>query len=442
METGRRSRTASFGDSHGELEDIPLDSSGGTAVQAQAQPTSSSTKWRVLCCMLLNFTNGVNDSAPGPLIPYLEKYYNIGYAVVSIIFLSNALGFIFAATISNRLYSLLGRRGVVILSPLLMVIGYSLIIPALPYPVINIAFFINGVGMALGLAQINTFCASLPTGSANVLGLVHGAYGIGATIAPLAATSMVGKGVRWSFFYAIPMVMAVWNMGFAGWCFRTLPEDVPAGADEPSEDPAAREEEEIKRKKVTWEAAKHKVTILTALFIFAYQGAEVSIGGWTVSFLISARKGDPQSIGYVASGFWGGITLGRFLLTPFVPRLGGERIFVFCLTFLAIIFEVLVWTIPNVVSNAVSVSLVGLALGPLYPCVVTTLTKLLPRRLHFTSLALMSALGSSGGAMAPFTTGLLAQVKGAGVLHPVACALMGAMCVCWWGLPKIEKRRV
>ena len=34
--------------------------------------------------------NGLNDSAPGALIPYVEKWYGIGYAVVSTIWISNA----------------------------------------------------------------------------------------------------------------------------------------------------------------------------------------------------------------------------------------------------------------------------------------------------------------------------------------------------------------
>ena len=50
-------------------------------------------KWRVFSACGQYFVNGMNDSAPGPLIPYIEQWYGIGYAVVSTIWLANAVGF-------------------------------------------------------------------------------------------------------------------------------------------------------------------------------------------------------------------------------------------------------------------------------------------------------------------------------------------------------------
>ena len=49
-------------------------------------------KYRVLSACGEYFANGLNDSAPGALIPYIESWYSIGYAVVSMIWISNAVG--------------------------------------------------------------------------------------------------------------------------------------------------------------------------------------------------------------------------------------------------------------------------------------------------------------------------------------------------------------
>jgi fucose permease len=59
---------------------------------------------------------------------------------------------------------------------------------------------------------------------------------------------------------------------------------------------------------------------------------------------------------------------------------------------------------------------------------------------RFSGLGIITAFGSSGGAAAPFTTGLLAQVAGTFVLHPIVIFLVGVMLVCWWAIPKEEKR--
>ncbi|POR35325.1 Bypass of stop codon protein 6 [Tolypocladium paradoxum] len=138
---------------------------------------------------------------------------------------------------------------------------------------------------------------------------------------------------------------------------------------------------------------------LGAIFIFAYQGAEVSISDWVISFLINARGGDPSSVGYISAGFWAGITLGRFCLSGPAQRIG-ENVF---------------W-VPNIVGNAVAMPIVGPLLGPVYPC------------------------GNLGGAVAPFITGLLAQAVGTYVLHPIVIALFAVMLLCWYGIPVEMKR--
>jgi len=96
---------------------------------------------------------------------------------------------------------------------------------------------------------------------------------------------------------------------------------------------------------------RNKETLLTAAFILCYQGAEVSIAGWVVSFLIVSRKGNPSEVGYVASGFWSGITVGRLALSHVAYKFG-ERRFVIALILGSLVFEALVWAVPNVISNA------------------------------------------------------------------------------------------
>ena len=48
--------------------------------------------------------------------------------------------------------------------------------------------------------------------------------------------------------------------------------------------------------------------------------------------------------------------------------------------------------------------------------------------------------GSSGGALAPFITGIMAQKLGTEVLHPICLLLFVVMEGCWFAMPKIERR--
>ena len=71
-------------------------------------------------------------------------------------------------------------------------------------------------------------------------------------------------------------------------------------------------------------ALKNYRTWVLALFVLFYQGAEVSLAGWVVTYLLDYRRCN-SSVGYVASGFWGGLTLGRLLLTKPLHKLLGAR---------------------------------------------------------------------------------------------------------------------
>lgn len=65
-----------------------------------------------------------------------------------------------------------------------------------------------------------------------------------------------------------------------------------------------------------------RVTWLCSLFLLGYVGVEVALGGWIVTFMIRVRHGAAFSSGMVATGFWLGITVGRFVLGFVTPRIG------------------------------------------------------------------------------------------------------------------------
>lgn len=67
---------------------------------------------------------------------------------------------------------------------------------------------------------------------------------------------------------------------------------------------AAIEDGAPTKKQLLKRALKNRVTVMGALLIFAYQGAEVAISGWVISFLIDYRDGDPAQVGFVTAGFW------------------------------------------------------------------------------------------------------------------------------------------
>ncbi|KAL8755659.1 MAG: hypothetical protein Q9199_003491 [Rusavskia elegans] len=417
-----------------ELEMSAVNEQSVEVMQTLTNPPMN--RWRLLSACMMCFGNGLNDSAPGALIPSMEKDYSIGYAVVSLIFVTNAIGFISAAPSTQPLLARLGRAKTLLLAELIMMAGHIMLVCTPPFPVVVLSFLFTGLGQAINLALNNVFCANLANHSIP-LGLFHGSYGIGGTVGPLMATALVSTGRRWSSFYFISIGIAAINLCMAYWAYRNFEKDNLSQADLLVRTLSGRR---TSRSTLLKQALKNKTTILGSLFIFAYQGAEVSISGWVISFLIAYRHGDPSRVGYVTAGFWAGITIGRFVLTHPAHKIG-EKMAVIGLTVGATLFQLLVWFVPNVVGESVAVSIVGLLLGPIYPCSTAVFSRLVSKDIQMGSLAIVSALGSSGGAVAPFFTGLLAQQAGTWVLHPICVGLFGAMLVLWGCLPKMGKRK-
>ncbi|KAI0393500.1 MFS general substrate transporter [Xylariaceae sp. FL0594] len=424
----------------GRVSDGPAHAEASQLLRTLNDPPMTKYRFAAVCAQ--NLLGGLTDSAPGG-----GGYYNIGYAVVSLIFVGQALGFIAAAPFVDTVRRRLGRARTLGLGDSLMVLGFIPFLCAAPFPVIVVGYFFIGFGFALGLAIGNVYSANLPYGTV-WLGGMHGSYGIGGTIGPLIATSIVTTygPAAWSRYYIITVSMAVLNGAFALWSFWGYEKEVlmstsleAVSSQQTGASASASAASPRLLLSAMLQAFKSRVVLLGAVFIFAYQGAEVSISGWVISFLISARGGDPSTVGNVTSGFWGGITLGRFVLSPVGARVG-ERRFVYGLVVGAAVFQLLVWLVPNVIGEAVSLAVVGLLLGPVYPCAAAVFTRNLSRREQVSGLGVISAFGSSGGAVAPFTTGLLAQAKGTFVLHPVAIGLFAAMLVCWFTLPTTRKR--
>jgi MFS family permease len=53
-----------------------------------------------------------------------------------------------------------------------------------------------------------------------------------------------------------------------------------------------------------------------------YAGQELSVGNWGFSYLVRTRALPHSLAGYTVSGYWLGLTLGRFLISPLAARAG------------------------------------------------------------------------------------------------------------------------
>ncbi|KAL2881769.1 hypothetical protein SGCOL_002925 [Colletotrichum sp. CLE4] len=390
----------------------------------------------VLSCFWSLLVSGANDAAYGALIPYLEIYYDLTYVVVSLVFLSPFIGYVLSAVLNNYVHLKLGQRGIAVIASACHIVAYIIISQHPPYPALVAAFVIAGFGNGLSDAGWNAYIGNMARAN-EVLGFLHASYGVGGVIAPLIATTMINKANLgwWNFYYfmlGLACIELVWcTAAFwpqTGAVYRELVNrsrsDAPGGG----------------LRTALFKRPYARVSWLCALFLLAYVGTEVSLGGWIVQFMIQVRKANNFDSGMTSVGFWLGITLGRAVLGFVTPKLG-IKLAVSIYIPIAMALELVFWLVPHFYVSAVAVALQGFFLGPFFPAVVVAATKLLPRHLHVSTIGFAAAFGGSGAAILPFAVGALAQAKGVQVLQPIILAFLGIMLVFWLCLPRIGRKQ-
>lgn len=99
-----------------------------------------------------------------------------------------------------------------------------------------------------------------------------------------------------------------------------------------------------------------------------YVGSEVTIGGWLLTFLMNVRKGSHIASSLATSGFWIGITVGRFSL-GWITGYVGEKIMVSLYLIIAIVLELVFWLGQEFAVSAVMAALIGVSTGMIMPSV-------------------------------------------------------------------------
>ncbi|KAM6515065.1 hypothetical protein FSOLCH5_009304 [Fusarium solani] len=423
---------ANTGSDDNGLESIAAHTAPVEVVESWRYPRSNVFKTGATFWSML--TSGANDAAYGALIPYLEKYYDLSYIVVSLIFLSPFVGYILAAAINNMLHRKIGQRGIGVTCGICHIIAYIIICLHPPYPVLVLAYAVAGFGNGISDAAWNAWVGNLDRAN-ETLGFLHAFYGIGGTISPLIATSLITKAnLPWYNFYYVMIGLAVVELTTCTWAFWSNGGEVYRRTME------ASNENHEGMKQALFQMPYARVTWLCAVFLLAYVGVEVSLGGWVVQFMIRVRNAEAFPAGMTSVGFWLGLTLGRAIL-GFVTPLLGVKVAVALYLPATMALELVFWLVPQFYVSAVAVAFQGFFIGPLFPAVVIATTKMLPKHLHVSTIGFAAAFGGSGAAVLPFAVGAIAQAKGVQVLQPIILALLATLLALWLCLPRIGKKR-
>ena len=363
---------------------------------------------------------GLNGGANGVLLPSLSAFYHVGDATIGLLFLVSSLGYFLSALGSGLLTERLGLRwllGIGTATFLLGLLGFGI---ALPFLLLFLARLFIGFGIGIIETGFNVYITALPRHT-TLLNYLHAFYGVGALVGPLFASAILVLFWGWNTVYlltfvlVLPLLLGVGLLPkFPHVASSTIEHEVPAS------------------KNVLSATLRYPIVWLMCLFLLFYVGIEVSLGNWAYSFLLEARHQGTVQAGWIVSGYWIGLTLGRFLLQSLAERLGigTKQLMFLCIVGIAAGL-LLIWFLPFAAIAAIGFCFIGVSVAPIYPLTVAIAPKLVPARLGPSVIGVLVSTSIIGLAIFPWGAGILAQSFGIWTLLPYNLGLTIIILAMW-----------
>lgn len=381
---------------------------------------------------------GVNAGVNGVLLAAQIDDYAVSRATLGLTFFTGSAGFVLAGLTAGAVIHRFGVRmaaaaggGVYVLAAL-----YAGTRPAF------VAFVVLQVasGYAIGLLEsvLNAYLSGLPHAT-TLLNRLHGFFGVGALLGPPLAAAVVAT-ASWPTVMVLLAAAAVpLTAGFLIVYPRAERDPSPAKIvhPRPEGDPAAA------KHGLTALALRHTGVLLGAALLTVYVGLELGVGNWAFGYLVEGRGQTAALAGYAVSGYWFGLTAGRFLLSPIVTRLGltAAGLMTVCLAGVTVT-TALTWFLPGGAAATAGLVLLGFFLGPIFPTAMALAPRLTSARLVPTSIGIMNAGSVVGGSLFPWLAGALAEGAGVWTLLPFTLALSVLQHVIWWPMARrLDVRR-
>lgn len=356
---------------------------------------------------------GIAEGGLGVLLPSILKTFQLNPASITFLFLSQITGYVIAALNSGTLVSHLGLARMILLAAISLTSALSIYASTTHWSMMVASGTLLGLGIGLIDAGMNTFIASNQQ-NANQMGFLHAFYGIGALLGPAIATTLLEAQVNWRYVYLVFASFAGFVIVGMIWAivhhYRPLTQRIEATA-------STRSNLRM--------IFRTPTIVLSALLLAVYVGTEASIGNWSYTVQTVDRGTVTWLAGYSVSGYWAGLTLGRFSMGQMVRWFGAVRTIIYSLGLL--LFSAGVWWLFPM--QLWSLFVMGFALAAIFPTVIWLVPQRVEAALVPSAIGLMTSTASLGAATIPTLLGWLANQTGLGIIPMVIVGLAVFMIV-------------
>ncbi len=369
---------------------------------------------------------GVSASVAAVVLPAQIIDYGVDRRTLGITFFTFSAGFFLAGATTGWLMERLGTRLALVVGSVAYVAGAMVMAARPSFVALVVVQLLAGYGTGIVESVLQAYLAGLPSQTAR-LNLLHGFFGVGALIGPLAATWVLHR-TEWTVVWLLLGLLAV-PVGVA--YAATFPGRNDLRRDDADEVLKAHQAP-MSGTRLLSATAREVGVVLAAVFLTVYVGIEMSLGNWGVDYLIRHHDLSTTLAGGSVSGYWLGLTIGRFVISPTAARLRWTvaRMTAVCLIGV-VVCGALVSATPVGVGATIGFALLGFFLGPLFPTAVAVVPELTSPRLVPSAVGLMNAVSVIGGSALPWLAGTIGDTIGIWTLLPFATGLAVVQLVLW-----------
>lgn len=358
---------------------------------------------------------GLPDTLIGVAWPSVRDTFRLHQSDVALIFLGTGCSYFLSSFFTGRLLNSIGIGVLLAASSALVALsgfGYGL---APLWALFAACSLLHGLGSGAIDAGLNHYAAS--HFSARQMNWLHACYSLGATFGPLIMTGMLAWHGSWrSGYLTVATILLLLALLFAATRRKW-------------DSPVTAAPGHVERKSIsTADTLRHPTVWLQIVLFFVYTGLEVTVGQWTFTLLTESRHVPPEIAGLWVTIYWASIGVGRILFGFVVERIEIDTLLRLC-TFSGVLGTALV-ALPFAGPLSVAgLAMVGLALAPIYPCMMTRTPQRLGRALSAHAIGFQVSAAMLGAAALPSLAGFFAQTFGVETVASAAVGMALLLCV-------------
>jgi FHS family Na+ dependent glucose MFS transporter 1 len=353
-------------------------------------------------------TLGLVGASLGPTLPGLAEQTGSLLSEISYLFMARSFGYLAGSFIGGRFYD--RHQGHRVMAAVLASIGLLMAtVPQVSWlPLLIIVLL--GIGLSEGALDVGGNTLLLWVHGSTVgpfMNALHFFWGFGAFLSPIIVAWAIARSGGIGLAY---VSLAILVLPPLVWLLRVRSPDRSgdAAAQAGSDGQAAND------------GAPAGLVITIMVFLFLYVGAEVAFGGWIYTYALTLGLADATMAAYLASAFWGSLTLGRLLTIPLAARLRPAVLLGMSLSgSLLTLGALLVWRDSPAVVWAGAIGM-GLSMAAIFPVTVTLAGSLMPITGRITAWFFVGA--SAGGMVVPWLIGQWFESIGAQVTMVIVLA--------------------